>query len=1103
METGQRHIDQGMSTNRDNCMRSSVRVFGAAFASILLLGIVTGALAQKNSERSELGKTSFNFFLNRTGVHTGNLIRTAYSNFGNLGSRTLKEARMEWPVGSGVTYGFEYIFWVGSEVVTDRGDTLHIISDRYTGSSRDVPSPEDHNWGWEPPPGYFNDGEIIRGVDEDLNDNGVLDEGEDLNNNGLLDRELINNVEFPAMSHLPQTWPYDWPDGSFPGEPGTRRNKWNGLFGAFVRADQESYYVIDDRSNDEFPYFPFPENTAPFLEGGRRGVGLQVEVRNFQWSNPLAEDILMSIYSIKNVSQKPLNKNIVGMYVDADIGQGDSEDDASAFDTFDDITFQWDLDGLDLQGRTTGYFGFAFLLSPGLIDGIDNDEDGMIDESQEDGIDNDGDWRTFTDDNGNDNWDFEDLNLNGILDPGEDLDGNGILDVELLNDDVGSDGLGPNDPDYPGPDTDGTEGNGRPDPGEPNFEFTDNDEIDQIGLTSFFSGGTGGTFVPRDDEDYWQTKIRPGTFTEAASGFDIAFSYGSGFFELPPGASETFSIANLFGNDFDDILRNKRTMQRIFDADFDFVKPPENSTLKATPGDRKVYLTWDDIAESSRDPIYGNDFAMYKIYRSTDPFFNSIKTITDAFSNPVLWEPIVQFDLADGLVGPHPIPLEGLGVSYDMGRDSGLRHSFVDHTVQNGRTYYYAVVAVDKGYDIDFFERGLSDLENLEPISPSESSKRIEVDILGNVLSLERNVAVVVPREPAAGHQAPEFEAAVQHVIGDATGSFVPVIADPDEVTNRTYEVIFEDDSTLSHLTTEFTVFDRMTGETLLSGDADQFGSSELEIRLVDGLKFDFQNDETPEISTVEWSGKSNLTIETSEPQVRTPIDFEIRFFDDIADTSYSPISRFEIPVKFQVWNLADNVKMEFQFVESDSGKDSTISVGDVLTLIAERRGRNVTLTWKLEFDVTTGLEPVLPVAGDKLLVRTLKPFSSQDIFEFSTTGWQAPVEETENVLDNIYVVPDPYVAVNSLERKQSAALSGRGQRRVDFVNLPLKCTITIFTVSGHLVTVIEHEGFQDNGRESWDLTTKDGLEIAYGTYFFHVEAPGIGEKLGKFAIIK
>ena len=298
---------------------------------------------------------------------------------------------------------------------------------------------------------------------------------------------------------------------------------------------------------------------------------------------------------------------------------------------------------------------------------------------------------------------------------------------------------------YTGSDPDGTEGNGIPDLQEPNFEFTDNDEIDQIGLTSFTSGGTGGIFVPTDDEDYWQTRIVPGMFTDAAAGFDISFTYGSGFFEIKPGESESFAIANLFGNDFDDILRNKRTMQRIYDGDFDFIKPPINPTLKATAGDGKVFLLWDDASERSRDPIYGKDFGMYKIYRSTDPFFNSIKTITDAFGNALLWEPIAQFDVIDGLVGPHPIPLLDLGVSYDMGNDSGLRHSFIDTEVDNGRTYYYAVVAVDKGYDIDFFDRGISEKESLEPISPTESRKRIEVDILGNVISQERNVAVVVP----------------------------------------------------------------------------------------------------------------------------------------------------------------------------------------------------------------------------------------------------------------------------------------------------------------------------------------------------------------------
>ena len=1073
------------------------------FHLILALLFSVQLYAQDRKETHRLTKGPFNFFLNRSGIHTGNLVRTAYSNFGNLGSRTLKEARMEWPIGSGITYGFEFVFWVASEVITDAGDTLHIISDRYTGGSADHPSTEDHNWGWEPLPGFFNDGEVVTGIDEDINGNGILDEGEDLNANGELDHQLINNVEYPAMSHLPETWPFDWPENSFTGEAGTRRNKWNGLFGAFVRADQESYYVMDDRSNDEFPYFPFPDDTLSFLKGGRRGVGLQVEVRNFQWSNPLAEDIIITIYLIKNMSPKPLNKNIVGMYVDADVGQGDPEDDASDFDILDDITYQWDLEGLDLQGRKTGYFGFAFLQSPGLIDGIDNDLDGMVDESQDDGIDNDGDWVSFTDDNGNGVWDFEDLNFNGVLDVGEDLNGNGVLDVENLNDDVGSDGLAPYDPGYSEPDPDSTEGNGMHDLGEPNFEFTDNDEIDQIGLTSFTSGGTGGIFVPTDDEDYWQTRIVPGRFTQAASGFDISFTYGSGFFELQPGASESFAIANLFGNDFEDILRNKRTMQQIYDADFNFIKPPINPSLKAIAGDGKVYLVWDDAAERSRDPIYGNDFGLYKIYRSTDPFFNSIKTISDAFGNALLWEPIVQFDIIDGLVGPHPIPLLDLGISYDMGDDSGLRHSYIDSSVDNGRTYYYAIVSVDKGYDIDFFDRGISEKESLEPISPTESGKRIEVDILGNVISKERNVAVVVPREPAAGNKPPEFETGVLHVAGAATGKVMVTIIDPDEVKNRSYELFFTDDSSLEHKTAEFTLLDKSTRDTLLSGSAEQLVSGELEKTIVDGLNFIFENDTIAEIVSTEWTGKSNLNVVIVSPPVRVPIDFEIRFFDDVADTSYSPFSRFQIPVNFQVWNITDTVKLEFLFSEVDSSKDSTISVGDELILIAERRGRNVISTWILDFDVTIGLDPVLPKPGDKLIVSVIKPFSSRDIYEFTTIAWSTDAALEENVLDNIYVVPDPYVAVNSLERKQAAALTGRGERRIDFVNLPTLCTIRIFTVSGKLVKLIEHEGFRDNGREAWDLTTRDGLEVAYGIYFFHIDAPGIGQKLGRFAIIK
>jgi hypothetical protein len=36
-----------------------------------------------------------------------------------------------------------------------------------------------------------------------------------------------------------------------------------------------------------------------------------------------------------------------------------------------------------------------------------------------------------------------------------------------------------------------------------------------------------------------------------------------------------------------------------------------------------------------------------------------------------------------------------------------------------------------------------------------------------------------------------------------------------------------------------------------------------------------------------------------------------------------------------------------------------------------------------------------------------------------------------------------------------------------------------------------------------WDLRTKDNLDVAAGLYVFHVDAPGIGTYLGKFAVIK
>jgi len=52
-------------------------------------------------------------------------------------------------------------------------------------------------------------------------------------------------------------------------------------------------------------------------------------------------------------------------------------------------------------------------------------------------------------------------------------------------------------------------------------------------------------------------------------------------------------------------------------------------------------------------------------------------------------------------------------------------------------------------------------------------------------------------------------------------------------------------------------------------------------------------------------------------------------------------------------------------------------------------------------------------------------------------------------------------------------------------------------------VNEIHHDGVNENGTASWNLLSKDNLEISYGIYLYHVDAPGVGETTGKFAVIK
>lgn len=115
------------------------------------------------------------------------------------------------------------------------------------------------------------------------------------------------------------------------------------------------------------------------------------------------------------------------------------------------------------------------------------------------------------------------------------------------------------------------------------------------------------------------------------------------------------------------------------------------------------------------------------------------------------------------------------------------------------------------------------------------------------------------------------------------------------------------------------------------------------------------------------------------------------------------------------------------------------------------------------------------------------------------------PVAAPSNNLEDVRVYPNPF--------RQHSRLKGADEDyRLEFVNIPSKCTIRLYTLAGALVREIEHD--DGTGDESWgsralgDYQVNQYLQyVAPGVYLYHVESHVSGHegesKIGKFVIIK
>ncbi|MDX1701438.1 MAG: hypothetical protein R3250_12515, partial [Melioribacteraceae bacterium] len=484
------------------------------------------------------------------------------------------------------------------------------------------------------------------------------------------------------------------------------------------------------------------------------------------------------------------------------------------------------------------------------------------------------------------------------------------------------------------------------------------------------------------------------------------------------------------------------------------------------------------------------------------------ENITSGFGVATFKTPIATFDLDDNYFGFDSTGING--VKYYLGDNSGLQHSYVDTTVKNGFTYYYAVVSYDFGYP-----QG--------DILPTESPIKISLQSDGTVVT-GSNVVKITPEAPTAGYVAPTL-GTIDLVEGATTSVVSYRILDETLVKDQhTYTITFEDTLKVGEsgesdtLTTKnFTLTDETAGVVLIDKST-VFGEDD-EQPIIDGFQLTFRNEEKVEIDEANsgWNndGIMDFTFEKlvtpQESGEQRPNDYIISFGEvGIGTSSEITLSNNTFPaqdVNFQIFNVSSGQFIKFGFIDLETADGEGL-----LSASGARRDRVVFLeedqsgvekkTWWFYLSGSAPNEERFPTSGDSVYLNLKKPFLAADKFSFTTSSGKTDLALAKKDMDNIKVVPNPYVASAKWELKNPFN-TGRGPRSLHFTNLPQKCTIRVFTINGELVNTLEHDSNLNNGTYDWDMLTKDRLAISYGVYVFHVEAPGIGDKIGKFAVIK
>jgi len=600
---------------------------------------------------------------------------------------------------------------------------------------------------------------------------------------------------------------------------------------------------------------------------------------------------------------------------------------------------------------------------------------------------------------------------------------------------------------------------------------------------------------------------------------DWVYMVASGPFNLAPGDVVKYTIGVVVGDTDADFINNVEMAVQMFEKGFVGPSAPPGPELASVAGDETITLYWDNSSETKADPLTGEiDFEGYKIYRSEDGGATWGTPVTNAHGDVIGYVPIAQFDIDNTIEGYDPI-----SPSNYLGANTGLQYIFADENVINGIEYSYTVTAYDRG-DKD------------ANIPSFETAKGTGV--------AEKHFVTCTPRPDPLAHVA-AHPMTLNQISGKGRGDVSIQIVDPERY--ETYKLENGNSSDpLFKITftgfpaTSFSVMDS-TNEGAVLGSSLPLNTGIFPILNQAGIQVTIetvnriggiQSIIDGEGVNVQGSGHADASGSWYVQATEIPpaaLDarsnsYEIRFTaqGSVAYTKgRDPVALMTVP--FEVWRvLPDTAQVICEF--EDKNNNLTFDASEFLFIgnVAYPSsipgiGDSITVNFPSDFPLQVNFVPTpvdsahplggnLPVTGQKAILYTNCGFSDGSGFpESSSSGrgdqilftiQEDAVDQSREagLLDEIRVVPNPYVAVSLFDPRQNV-------HSLKFMYLPAACKITIYSLAGVKVTELDHN--DGAGIENWNLTNQFGQDISYGVYVYVVETTSGETHVGKFAIIK